>query len=78
MLLGERPKRTEGQDNMKSIAKCNKCGFVYKYNKKPAKIRCRACGSNESLSIRQGVDVFGLIRRLEGCIAFSKAWPKIA
>ena len=62
---------------MKSIAKCNKCGFVYKYFTRPAKIKCRGCGSNESLSIRQGFDVLALIRRGIGCEFFHKHWPEI-
>ncbi len=65
---------------MKSIAKCNKYGFVYKYTQRPSEIRCRGCGSNESLSVRQGIDVISLLRTLIGqsCQDYFRLWHKLA
>jgi len=65
---------------MKSIAKCNMCGFVYEYNVPIHKIKCKSCGSNKSLSVRQGPDVLQLISRLTGMgsIMFFRNWNLVA
>ncbi len=61
-----------------SIAKCNGCGFVYKYHEKPAKIRCKSCGSNKSLSVRSGKPVLVLLRICLGSIDYFYNWYRIA
>ena len=66
---------------MKSIAKCNKCGFVSHYSLSPSRIKCKSCGSNESLSVREGPDVRAWYFRVGltlGSVGMFNRWCEVA